>query len=386
MSELPEEIIQMREAARKFAVQEVEPIVQDLYLQGKEIPDEIISKMGEMGIFGLMASEEEGGLGMGALAAAVVTEELSKVWFAVGAMPARNWGLISILAHHGTAAQKQKFIPKLISGEVQAAHSGTEPNAGSDAANITTMAVRDGDHYVLNGHKMWCTHARPAQIISCFVRTGKEDKHGGISMILIEKPKGSFPEPQFVAQHIKTIGYHGMDSYELFFNDLRVPAENLVGGVEGNGFRYLMSEYEFARMQFAFRCIGLAQGAFEASLAYATQRVQFGKTISSFQAIRGKLADMATQIAAARQLGYMVARKIDSGERSDVEAGMLKLFAADMAQMVCREAVQIHGGIGFAVETSVNRYWRDSGLLTIGEGTSEIQREVIARALVGGRG
>ena len=206
------------------------------------------------------------------------------------------------------------------------------------------------------------------------------------NLLLIEKPRGSFPAPEFTAQKLNTVGYHGMHSYQLFFDDLRVPAGNLVGGVEGLAFKQLMATYEFARMQFAFRCIGLAQAAYDKARDYASTRVQFGQTIDKFQAIRFKLADMATGIEAARQLGYMVARKLDRGERADLEAGMVKLFAGDVAQKVCHEAVQIHGGMGFAVETAVNRYWRDSGLLTIGEGTSEIQREVIARRLIEGRG
>lgn len=386
MSELPEDIQQMQQAARRFTEKEVEPVAQDLHLEGKEIPDDLLQKMCDMGIFGLMAKEDQGGLGMGNLAAAVVTEELSRGWFSVGAMPARNWGLIEILNRYGTSAQKKKFLPDLISGKVQAAHSGTEPEAGSDAANIKTMAVKQGDHYVVNGTKLWCTHACRAEIISCFVRTSKEHKHGGISLVLIEKPRGSFPGPEFTAQKLNTIGYHGMHSYQLFFDDLKVPVENLVGGIEGMAFKQLMSTYEFARMQFSFRCIGLAQAAYEKAREYAGTRVQFGKTIDQFQAVRFKLADMATGIEAARQLGYMVARKLDRGERADLEAGMVKLFAADMAQSVCHEAVQIHGGMGFAVETAVNRYWRDSGLLTIGEGTSEIQREIIARRLIEGRG
>lgn len=386
MSEIPDDIRQMQESARLFAEKEIEPIAQDLHLADAEIPDDVLKKMCDMGIFGLMAKEELGGLGMGNLAAAVVTEELSRAWFSVGALPARNWGLIEIISRNGTPEQKKRFLPGLISGELQAAHSGTEPEAGSDAANIKTMAVRDGDDYVLNGTKLWCTHACRADVISCFVRTSKEHKHSGISLLLIEKPRGSFPAPEFTAQKLNTVGYHGMHSYQLFFDDLRVPAGNLVGGVEGLAFKQLMATYEFARMQFAFRCIGLAQAAYDKARDYASTRVQFGQTIDNFQAIRFKLADMATGIEAARQLGYMVARKLDRGERADLEAGMVKLFAGDVAQKVCHEAVQIHGGMGFAVETAVNRYWRDSGLLTIGEGTSEIQREVIARRLIEGRG
>lgn len=386
MSELPEDILRMKDAARIFAEKEIEPIAQELHLADKEIPDDVIKKMSDMGIFGLTAPEDHGGLGLGSLAAAAVTEELSRAWLSVGSLPARNWTLIDILLRSGTEEQKQRFLPGLISGEVQAAHSGTEPEAGSDAGNIQTMAVKEGEAYYLNGSKLWCTHAFRAEVISCFVRTSKESKHGGISLLLIEKPRGGFPGPEFTAQKLNTVGYHGMHSYQLFFDGLEVPAANLVGGVEGMGFKQLMKVYEFARMQFGFRCIGMAQAAFEKAREYASMRVQFGKTINSFQAIRFKLADMATEIEAARQLGYMVARKLDRGERADLEAGMFKLFAADVTQRACHEAVQIHGGMGFAIESAVNRYWRDAGLLTIGEGTSEIQREVIARRIIEGRG
>jgi alkylation response protein AidB-like acyl-CoA dehydrogenase len=248
------------------------------------------------------------------------------------------------------------------------------------------MAVLKDGVYRINGAKQWCTHANRADVISTFVRTSKESKHKGISMLLVEKPRGeNFVPPKLTGARLETIGYHGMHSYQLFFDGYEVPQENLLGGVEGKAFHQLMAVYELARMQFAFRCIGLAREAYEAALSYAQQRVQFGQPIAKFQAIRHKLADMATQIEAARQLGYMVARKMDAGLRVDLEAGMVKLFASEMAHRVCHEAVQIHGGSGFAIETPVNRFWRDSGLCTIGEGTSEIQREVIARRLLGER-
>lgn len=381
------ELRELQEATRDFAEREIAPVAHKLHLAGAEIPDDMLTKMQDMGFFGLLSSPEYGGLGLGAMSVALVTEELSRAWFSAGALPARNWGLSMLLEKFGTPEQKTKWLPRLISGDLQAAHSGTEPEAGSDAANIKTTATLDGGVYRVQGTKQWCTHANRADIISLFCRTSKEHgKHGGISLLLVEKPRGEqFVPPKLTGSRIETIGYHGMHSYTLFFDGYEVPQENLLGGVEGLAFKQLMFIYELARMQFAFRCIGLARAAYEAALEHSRNRVQFGQAISQFQAIRHKLADMATQIEAARQLGYMVARKMDAGERVDLEAGMVKLFASEMVQKVCHEAVQIHGGMGFALETPVNRYWRDSGLATIGEGTSEIQREVIARRILGER-
>jgi alkylation response protein AidB-like acyl-CoA dehydrogenase len=386
MDLLSPEILELREATRAFADGEIAPVAQKLHMAGEQIPDDMLDKMREMGFFGIYASPENGGLGMGAVAVAVVTEELSRAWFSAGALPARNWAVTMLIEKFGTASQKERFLPGLISGELQAAHSGTEPDAGSDAANVKTMAVLDGNIYHVTGQKQWCTHANRADILSTFVRTDKESRHGGISTLLIEKPRGEqFAAPTLTGSRIETIGYHGMHSYSLFYDDHEVPQDNLLGGAEGQAFRQLMALYEFARMQFAFRCIGLAQAAFEAAREHSLNRVQFGKPISQFQAIRHKLADMATKIEAARQLGYMVAHKMDAGERVDLEAGMVKLFASHMVQEVCHEAVQIHGGMGFAAESAVSRYLLDAALATIGEGTSEIQREVIARRLLGER-
>lgn len=381
------ELRELQEATRDFAEREIAPVAHKLHLAGEQIPDSLLTKMQDMGIFGLLASPEFGGLGLGAMAVALVTEELSRAWFSAGALPARNWGLAMLLEKFGTPKQKRQWLPKIVSGEWQAAHSGTEPEAGSDAANIKTTATLQGGVYLVQGTKQWCTHANRADVISLFCRTNKEHgKHGGISLLMVPKPRGEqFVPPKLTGSRIETIGYHGMHSYMLFFDGYEVPQENLLGGGEGQGFKQLMTIYELARMQFAFRCIGLAQAAYEASIEHSRNRVQFGQAISQFQAIRHKLADMGTQIEAARQLGYMVARKMDAGQRVDLEAGMVKLFASEMVQKVCQEAVQIHGGMGFAVETSVNRYWRDSGLATIGEGTSEIQREVIARRVLGER-
>jgi alkylation response protein AidB-like acyl-CoA dehydrogenase len=382
------DLLQLRDAVRDFAQGEIAPVAHKLHLAGEQIPDALLAKMQEMGLFGLLGAPAYGGLGLGAMAVALATEELSRAWFSAGALPARNWAHGMLLEKFGTAEQKRKWLPRILSGELQVAHTGTEPEAGSDAANVRTTATLQGERYVVRGTKQWCTHANRADLIGLFCRTGAKEqgKHGGISLLLVEKPRGEqFVPPTLTGSRIETIGYHGMHSYTLFFDGHEVPRENLLGGQEGQAFRQLMAVYELARMQFAFRCIGLAQAAYEAALEHSRNRVQFGQAISQFQAIRHKLADMATQIEAARQLGYMVARKMDAGQRVDLEAGMVKLFASEMVHKVCHEAVQIHGGMGYALETPVNRYWRDSGLATIGEGTSEIQREVIARRILGER-
>jgi len=377
------DIQEMREAIREFAQCEVTPIAQKLHLASEELPDSMVSKMQDMGLYGVSTPVESGGLGMGAMGAAVVTEELSRAWMSAGYLPLYNWSLIRMLQQFGTQAQKAKWLPGLISGDIQTAHAGTEPQAGSDAANVSTFATLEGSHYSVSGAKLWCTHANRADVVTVMCRTSKEKVHGSISMLLLEKPRGEqFAPPQLTGSRIDTIGARGIHSYALFFDGYEVPQENLLGGVEGMGFKHLMSAYEFARMHCTFASIGVAQAAYEAALDYSKTRVQFGKPISEFQAIRHKLADMVTRISAARQLGYLVARRIDSGVRSDLEAGMAKLFSSEMVQFVCHEAVQIHGGMGFAVDSPVNRYWCDAALASIGDGTSEIQREVIARRLL----
>ena len=380
------EIRELQDVTRKFTDREILPIVQPIYVEGGEIPDPIIDKMIDMGFFSLIASPDYGGLDLGAMAVAVVTEELSRGWFALGSLPARNWFCGMILERYGTTEQKDKWLAQIVSGELQTASAGTEPEAGSDAGNIKTTATRGNGSYQVSGTKLWCTHANRADILFTYCRTSSEAKHAGISLLLVEKQRGDqFISPLLKGNRVETIGYHGMNTYELAFDGLEVPEFNLLGGTEGKAFKQLMALYEVARIQFAFRCIGLAQAAYEAALAYAQTRVQFDQPISKFQAIRFKLADMATEIEAARQLGYAVAYHFDQGQQVNHEAGMAKLFASEMAGRVCREAVQIHGGNGFAVDYPVNRYWRDSGLLTIGEGTSEVQREIIARHALGER-
>jgi alkylation response protein AidB-like acyl-CoA dehydrogenase len=373
----------LKRITREFTNKEVVPIADALDREEAEIPASLLQKMAEMGFFGMLVPKEYGGLGLDGLSLAVVTEELSRGWLSVGSVAARNVLCGHILFRGGTEEQKRRLLPRMALGDIQTASAGTEPEAGSDAANIKTTARKIDDRYVVNGSKMFCTFANQAHVLFAYVRTSSAAKQRGISLLLIEKPPGEqFAPPHLTGTRIRTAGYHGMHTYALFFDGCEVPERNLVGGVEGQGFKQLMLGYEIARIQFAFRCIGLAQAAYEAALAYSKQRVQFGQPIATFQAVRFKLADMAAEIEAARQLGYLAAEKFDRGERCDLEAGMAKLFAAEMAHRHCWNAVQIHGGYGYTREYSVNRYWRDSGLLPIGEGTSEIQREVIARRIL----
>ncbi|MDQ0382490.1 acyl-CoA dehydrogenase family protein [Amycolatopsis thermophila] len=374
---------ELREATREFADREVVPIAAQLDLEDARIPVDLYEKMGKIGYFGIMAPEEYGGLGLDARALGVVTEELCRASLSVGSLIQRNVVTGSIIAHHGTEDQKSRYAPGLASGELQSASAGTEPNAGSDAANIQTTARRDGDHYVVKGTKQWCTNADVADVLFLYVRTSDTSKHSGLSLLLVDKPRDGFLPPKLDGTHLATAGYRGMKSFQLYFDDLDVPADNLVGGEEGHAFAQLMAGYEIARTGFAFRCVGLAQAAYEAAVRHAEERVQFDKPLKEFQAVRFRLADMRTQIEAARALATQAAEKLDSGARADLEAGMAKLFAADMAHKVCWDALYIHGGNGYAIDTPVNRYWRDSGLLPIGEGTSDIQREIIARSIVG---
>lgn len=387
MTALTPEHLALQQRLRHFANTQIAPIAHELHLRGEQIPDAVLDGIVKEDVFRVPFSQAIGGLGLGAMGLVIATEELGRAWFAAGALPARNWMAALMLDKFGTDEQKRRWLPGVITGQLQCAHSATEPGAGSDAANIQVRATRQGDGWRIDGLKRWCTHANRADLILTFCRTSDgASKHAGISVLVVEKPRShDFLPPTLTGKRIDTIGYHGMNTYELTFNEHVVPATNLLGGEEGKGFRQLMACYELVRLQFAFRCIGLAQAAFDASVDYAKTRKQFGKPIGQFQLIRAKLADMATQVETARQLGYAVAAKYDAGGRLDLEAGMAKLFASEMAQRVCQEAMQVHGGNSMALDFPVNRFWRDSSLCTVGEGTSEIQREIIARRILGER-
>jgi (2S)-methylsuccinyl-CoA dehydrogenase len=343
--------------------------------------------MAELGYFGLTIPEEYGGLGLDYASMAVVAEELSRAWLSVGSVMTRNLITGTLLLAHGTEDQKRRFLPGIASGDLLTAAAFTEPDAGSDTAAISTRAVRQEDEYLVTGAKTWCTFANRAHILTTLARTDPDPKkrHRGLSILLAQKEPGDgFDPPAIAGEPIATIGYHGMKSFSLSFDGFRVPARNLIGETENRGFYQLMATYESARVQTAARAVGVAQAAYEAALAYAKQRVQFGQAISNFQAIRHKLADMATEIEAARQLTYYACAMKDSGRRCDLEAGMAKVYAAEMAERVTSEAMQIHGGYGYSLEYPVQRYWRDARVFRIFEGTSEIQREVIAKRILEG--
>ncbi|MBS2022315.1 MAG: acyl-CoA dehydrogenase family protein [Deltaproteobacteria bacterium] len=382
---MSDEHVQIRESVRDFANREVVPIAAELDNKGAEIPMALVKKMSELGYFGLIFSPEYGGSGLDTLSMAIVAEELSRAWLSVGSVMTRMIITASLVQANGTEEQKRKWLPGLCTGEILAAAAFTEPDAGSDSAGIKCRAVRRGDVYEVRGEKTWCTWANQAHVLCTTVVTNPEapKKHNRLSLLLIPKTPGdAFHPPQLAGSPIPTIGYKGMHSYSLQFDGYTAPAENLLGGVEGKGFYQLMSTYEIARIQTAARAVGVAQGAFDAALKYAQERTQFGKPIADFQVIGHKLAHMATQIEAGRQLTYHSARMKDTGKRCDLEAGMAKAFCAEMAEHVTSEAMQIFGGYGYSREFPAQRFWRDARVFKIFEGTSEIQYEVIAKRLL----
>ncbi len=386
---LDETLESIREEMRKFADSEVIGHAQTWHRTNSYIPLEIIAQMSELGVFGLTIPETYGGMGLGKESMCVVSEELSRGYIGVGSLGTRSEIAAELILGSGTTEQKEKWLPKIASGEVLPTAVFTEPNTGSDLASIKTRAVREGDVYKVYGNKTWITHPVRADLMTLLVRTNpKETGHRGLSMLLAEKPRGSdqkpFPAPGMSGTEIEVLGYRGMKEYEIAFDGFEVKAENLLGGVEGLGFKQLMQTFESARIQTAARAIGVAQAAMEQALGYAQARVQFGVPIVSFPRVADKLAMMAAEIMTARQLTYFAAREKDSGRRCDLEAGMAKLLAARVAWANADNAVQIHGGNGFALEFPVSRILCDARILNIFEGAAEIQAQVIARRLLDG--
>jgi alkylation response protein AidB-like acyl-CoA dehydrogenase len=376
---------EIRRSVREFVEHEVVPIANDLDRQEAQVPEHIIAKMAELGYFGIIFPPEEGGMGLDYISMAIVTEELSRGWLSVGSVMTRNLITGSLLHNNGTPEQKKSILPRIARGEVMTAAAFTEPDTGSDTASLKLRAVKQGDGYLLKGAKMWCTFANRANFLTVMTRTDPDlsKKHRGLSLMLFEKTPGDgFAPPHLTGSRIPTIGYHGMNSYALSFDDAYVPAGNLIGGKEGQGFYQLMNTYEAARIQTAARGVGVAQAAYEAAVKYAKERQQFGVPIGNHQVIRHKLAHMAVEIEAARQLAYFAASQKDTGKRCDYEAGLAKVFAAEMAERVTREAMQVHGGYGYSMEFNAQRFWRDARVLSIFEGTSEIQLEVIGRRIM----
>jgi len=383
MSYLTEERRMIQESARGFAMKEVLPVANKLDPIQGEIPMELREKLADMGYFGIIIPEEYGGMGLGAFEYCLITEELARAWMSVASIIARGNGLIGSRAMNED--QKRRYLTRMAKGEFLGAFSMSEPGAGSDVANITCRARRDGASWVINGNKYWCTFADGADYIMLIARTAEppdaKRRHLGLSTFLIEKPRGQLPEG-CNGSPIPKIGYFGWKTWELAFDNCRVPAECLIGE-EGRAFYTIAQGLEKARAHTAARAIGLARGGLEDAIAYAHERVQFGQAIGEFQAIRFKLAQMATEIEAARQLMYYVCDQIDQKKRCDKEASMVKLFASEMAERVTSEALQIHGGAGYTKLYAVERYWRDARLTKIFEGTSEIQLRIISDHLLG---
>jgi (2S)-methylsuccinyl-CoA dehydrogenase len=386
---LDETLESIREEMRKFADSEVIGNAQNWHRTNSYIPLEIIAQMSELGVFGLTIPEEFGGMGLGKESMCVVSEELARGYIGVGSLGTRSEIAAELILGSGTAAQKEKWLPKIASGEVLPTAVFTEPNTGSDLASIKTRAVREGDVYKIYGNKTWITHPVRADLMTLLVRTNpKEAGHRGLSMLLAEKPRGDdknpFPVEGMTGTEIEVLGYRGMKEYEIAFDGFEVKAENLLGGVEGLGFKQLMQTFESARIQTAARAIGVAQAAMEQALGYAQSRVQFGGPIIGFPRVADKIVMMAVEIMIARQLTYYAAREKDSGRRCDLEAGMAKLLAARVAWAAADNAVQVHGGNGFALEFPASRILCDARILNIFEGAAEIQAQVIARRLLDG--
>ena len=386
-SGLDEDMEAIRSEMRRFGKAEVVEQAQEWHRENAYIPMPIIEKMAELGVFGLTIPEEYGGMGMPKAAMCVVSEELSRAYIGVGSLGTRSEIAAELILCGGTEEQKQRFLPRIASGEILPTAVFTEPNTGSDLASLRTKAVKEGDVWKITGNKTWITHPVRADIMTVLVRTKPEEKgHRGLSMLIAEKPRGSdenpFPVDGLSGGEIEVLGYRGMKEYELSFEGFSVPAANLLGAVEGKGFAQLMQTFESARIQTAARAIGVAQSALDIGLRYAEERVQFGKALVEFPRVADKLAMMAVEINIARQLTYFSAREKDEGKRCDLEAGMAKLLGARVAWAAADNALQIHGGNGFALEYPISRVLCDARILSIFEGAAEIQAQVIARRLL----
>jgi (2S)-methylsuccinyl-CoA dehydrogenase len=380
----------VRDQVRRFAEREVAPHAQEWHRRDLLIPLPVIEELGRIGVFGMTIPEEHGGLGLGKTAMSIVSEELSRAYIGVGSLGTRSEIAGELIRLSGTDAQKARWLPAIASGAVLPTAVFTEPNTGSDLASLQTRAARDGEVYRIHGAKTWITHGARSDLMTLLARTDPGERgYAGLSMFLAEKPRGSdedpFPAAGMSGTEIPVLGYRGMKEYEIAFDGFAVPAEGLLGGVEGQGFKQLMATFESARVQTAARAVGVAQNALELGLAYALERVQFGEKLIAFPRVAGKLALMAAETMAARQLTYFAAREKDGGRRCDIEAGMAKLLAARVAWANADNALQIHGGNGYALEYPISRVLCDARILNIFEGAAEIQAQIIARGLVAGR-
>ena len=366
------------DAVDRFLAVEVRPYAHQLE-QDDEYPAAIVEKMKTLGLFGCTIATEYGGLGLSTVTYARIIERISAVWMSISGIMNSHLIMASAVQRHGTEAQKRAFLPRFASGELRGGVGLTEPDAGTDLQAIRTTAVRDGEHYVVNGPKTWITNSLYGGCLALLVKTDPtaQPRHKGMSLFIAEKGPGFI-----VNRKLKKLGYRGIDTCELTFDNYRVPADCLIGGVEGKGLQQVLSGLELGRINVAARGVGVARAALQDSVIYAQQRKTFGKPICEHQAIQLKLGEMATRTEAARLLVDSAARAFDRGERCDMEAGMAKLFATEAAMENALEAMRIHGGYGYSTEFDVERYYRDAPLLLIGEGTNEMQRLIIARQLI----
>ncbi|WP_410674106.1 acyl-CoA dehydrogenase family protein [Amycolatopsis sp. cmx-4-68] len=378
MYELSADETAIVDVVREWVDREVEPVVRELE-HADTYPEALIEQMKRMGIFGLAVPEPWNDAGVSTPCYAAVTEELARGWMSLAGAMGGHSVVAKLLLHYGTQAQKDHYLPKLATGEIRATMALTEPGGGSDLQAMRTVARKDGDDYVVNGSKTWITNARRAQLVAllCLTDPDTEPKHRGISILLVEKGPGFE-----VSRDLPKLGYKGVESCELSFTDFRVPRSSLLGTVEGEGFAQMMRGLEIGRIQVAARALGVGGAALARAIRYSQERESFGQPIWQHQSIGNYLADMATGLTAARQLVQYAARRYDSGDRADMEAGMAKLFASETAMKIALDAVRIHGGYGYSTEFDVERYFRDAPLMIVGEGTNEIQRNVIARQLV----
>ncbi|MGQ0845562.1 MAG: acyl-CoA dehydrogenase family protein [Sporichthyaceae bacterium] len=365
-------------AVRVWVDREVRPVVRELE-HANTYPEALIDAMKDMGIFGLAVPAEHGGLPVSTTCYSLITEELARGWMSLSGAMGGHSVVCKLIAQFGTEAQQQAYLPRLATGELRATMALTEPGGGSDLQAMRTVAKRDDAGYVVNGSKTWITNSRRSGLLALLCKTdpNASPPHRGISILLAEKGPGLE-----VSRDLPKLGYKGVESCEVTFDDYRAPADAILGGTEGAGFAQMMKGLEIGRIQVASRSLGVARAALEDSLKYAQERESFGKPIWKHQSIGNYLADMATQLTAARQLVHFAARRYDAGERADLEAGMAKLFASEMALQVATSAIRIHGGYGYSTEFDVERYFRDAPLMIVGEGTNEIQRNVIVSQLI----
>ncbi len=380
--ELNEEQRDFQRVMREFVDKEIKPVASEMERSG-EYPTEIVEKLKEMGLFGMTIPEEYGGLDLDAVSFAIVFEEIARGWMGIAGTLGSHSLSCWMIAKFGTDEQKAKYLPALATGERRTGVGLTEPDAGSDLQGIRTTAIRDGDHYVVNGRKTWITNARHADPLPVMVKTdpNADPRHKGMSILLIEADTPGYE----VLRDIGKLGYKGPESCEVIIDNARVPVENLLGGVEGRGMQQALPALESGRINIAARAVGIAQAAYDAALDYSRDRTAFGQPISDFQAIQLKLADIATNLQAARLLTYWAASEQTAGKRADMQSGMAKYFASEVAINASLEAMRIHGGYGYSTEYVVERLYRDAPLMAIGEGTNDILRMIIAKSLISGR-